>query len=59
MIIEPPNQAGKMIHTTGTGDVLSMGMILLHGRTDLPIRTKLQLSNRNFIEGRRPMIPTL
>ena len=62
MTIEPPCPAEKLLHTTGTGDVLSMCLILLHGRSDLSIRGKLRLANRvvrDFIEGRREMIPSL
>ena len=62
LITEPPSPARKVVNSTGTGDVLSICMILLHGRTDLSIREKLRHSNetvREFMEGERKLIPTL
>ena len=32
LVIEPPSLASKVVNSTGTGDVLSICMILLHGR---------------------------
>ena len=61
-IIEPPCPAERMVNCTGTGDVLSMCMILLHSRPNLPIQRKLALSNRvvsEFMEGRRAMLPAV
>ncbi len=57
-----PNLARDSVNTTGTGDVLSMCMILLDARADLSVQQKLLLSNRvvrEFMEGRRNLIPTL
>ena len=62
LILEPPCEAKIRVHSTGTGDVLSICMILLHGRRDLTIPEKLRLANAvvcEFIEGRRSLIPTL
>ncbi len=62
LILEPANQAECVMNSTGTGDVLSICMILLHARPDLSIQQKLSVSNqvvREFMEGRRTMIPTL
>jgi sugar/nucleoside kinase (ribokinase family) len=62
LVIEPPSPARKVVNSTGTGDVLSICMILLHARTDLAIREKLRHSNetvREFMEGRRRLIPTI
>ncbi|MHB8970100.1 MAG: carbohydrate kinase family protein [Pirellulaceae bacterium] len=62
LTVEPPDLAGAPLHSTGTGDVLSMCMILLHARQDLSIRQKLQLSNRvvcEFMEGQRNLIPAI
>ncbi len=62
LIIEPPSFARKVLNSTGTGDVLSICMILLHARSDLSIREKLRHSNetvRQFMEGRRKLIPSL
>jgi sugar/nucleoside kinase (ribokinase family) len=61
-IIEPPDQAQITVNSTGTGDVLSMCMILLDAREDLSIQQKLKVSNcvvREFMEGRRNLIPAL
>lgn len=60
--IEPPIPAQTHVNTTGTGDVLSVCMMLLHHRTDLPIRDRLRLANgivSQFIEGKRQLIPAL
>ena len=62
LTIEPPSPAENAMHTAGTGDVLSMCMILLHSRADLSISEKLRRANgivREFMEGRRTMIPAL
>jgi sugar/nucleoside kinase (ribokinase family) len=62
LIIERTNRARRMVHSTGTGDVLSICMILLAANKGLSIGQKLRLSNRvvrEFIEGRRAMIPPL
>jgi sugar/nucleoside kinase (ribokinase family) len=61
-VVQPADPAERVMHSTGTGDVLSMCMILLHGRQDLSIREKLAWSNqivREFMEGRRAMIPEI
>ncbi len=62
MVVEPPDLAVNAVHSTGTGDVLSICMILLDAASGLSIREKLRLSNgivREFMEGRRPLIPRL
>jgi sugar/nucleoside kinase (ribokinase family) len=59
LIREPAQMADRIVNSTGTGDLLSMCMILLHRRNDFSIQEKLSLSNavvREFIEGRRAMI---
>jgi sugar/nucleoside kinase (ribokinase family) len=61
-VIEPPSPIGTVVNSTGSGDVLSICMILLHTRTDLSTREKLRLSNevvREFMEGRRTLIPSI
>jgi sugar/nucleoside kinase (ribokinase family) len=61
-VVEPANRARRTLHSTGTGDVLSICMILLSANRDLTIQQKLKLSNRTvreFMEGRRTLIPTL
>ncbi len=62
LIVEPASPAERVINSTGTGDVLSMCMILLHARRDLSVQQKLLLSNqvvREFIEDRRTLLPTI
>lgn len=62
LVVEPANQARRAVHSTGTGDVLSICMILLEANQHLSIRQKLRISNRivrEFIEGRRELIPEL
>lgn len=59
LIREPASPADAVIHSTGSGDLLSMCMILMHARQDLSIQKKLAVSNgvvREFIEGRRTLI---
>src|SRR6185436_15104087 len=55
LIIEPPVLAQKQVNATGTGDVLSVCMMLLHD-SGAPVRERLRLANQivsEFIEGRR------
>ena len=62
LAIEPPSPARTTVNSTGTGDVLSICMILLHARSDLSVQEKLRCSNqvvREFIEGGRAMIPVI
>jgi sugar/nucleoside kinase (ribokinase family) len=49
-------------NTAGTGDLLSVCMMLLHGRDEIPLGERLQLANAivsEFIEGKRGVIPEL
>ena len=60
--LEPAKPASRVINSTGTGDVLSMCLILLHHRQDLSLQQKLSQANeivREFMEGRRPLLPAL
>ncbi len=60
LTVEPAVEAQRQLNATGTGDVLSVCMMLLHEYPD--VTAKLKLSNRivaQFIEGRRSLIPTL
>jgi len=60
--VEPPDPARKAIHSTGTGDVLSICMILLDARKELSVRQKLKVANsvvREFMDGERDLIPLL
>jgi sugar/nucleoside kinase (ribokinase family) len=62
LTIEPPARAARQVHTTGTGDVLSVCMMLLHRREDLAIPERLRIANRvvaQFMEGSLPLIPSL
>jgi sugar/nucleoside kinase (ribokinase family) len=62
LAIEPPSPARTTVNTTGTGDVLSICMILLHARSDLSAQEKLRYSNqvvREYIEGSRTLIPVI
>jgi len=58
----PSVQVNKSVMATGTGDVLSVCMALLHHRTEILIPEKLQLANTivaEFMAGRRILIPEL
>jgi sugar/nucleoside kinase (ribokinase family) len=62
LIVQPPIPARAIVNSAGTGDVLSICMILLHGRTNLSIQEKLRFSNqiaREFMEGERTLIPAI
>jgi sugar/nucleoside kinase (ribokinase family) len=62
LTVEPPARAAKQVHTTGTGDVLSVCMMLLHQREDITISDRLRIANRivaQFMEGSLSLIPAL
>jgi sugar/nucleoside kinase (ribokinase family) len=62
LIVKPPGLVTRPAIATGTGDVLSVCMMLMHHRTDVPTEEKLHLANcivAEFIEGQRQLIPTL
>jgi len=62
LVIEAASPAQEIVNSTGTGDVLSMCMILLHARTDLTLQEKLRRSNevvREFMEARRQLLPKI
>jgi ribokinase len=61
-VVEPSCPVSSRLTTTGTGDVLSLCMVLLHRHKDIPISERLRLSNAivaQFIEGKRRLIPEL
>jgi sugar/nucleoside kinase (ribokinase family) len=61
-VVEPAAPVTRQVMATGTGDVLSVCLMLQHRRADLALPEKLRLANRivaGFIEGRRPLIPEL
>lgn len=60
--VEPPAPIQRQMTATGTGDVLSVCLMLLHGRGNIAAAEKLRLANRivaEFIEGSRALIPAL
>lgn len=62
LVVEPPAPVASQVNTTGTGDVLSVCMMLLHHREELSIAERLRLANSlvaEFMEGRRMLIPAL
>ncbi|MBN2294262.1 MAG: carbohydrate kinase family protein [Pirellulales bacterium] len=61
-IVEPSVSVRKHVNTTGSGDLLSVCLMLLHDRKDIQYGEKLRLANHivaDFIEGRRQFLPTL
>ncbi len=62
LLVEKPAPIRRPLMATGTGDVLSVCLMLMHHRGDVPIPEKLRLANAivaQFIEGRRQLIPSL
>jgi sugar/nucleoside kinase (ribokinase family) len=60
LVVEPAAPVQRRLNTTGTGDVLSVCLMLLHRQPDIP--AKLRLANAvvaEFMEGKRPFIPRL
>jgi sugar/nucleoside kinase (ribokinase family) len=54
--------AARVMNATGTGDLLSVCMILLHRRRDVPVEEKLRLANRivsEYVAGVRSFVPEL
>jgi 2-dehydro-3-deoxygluconokinase len=55
LTVEPCTPVEHCLHATGSGDLLSACMILLHGRREIPIPERLRLANQivaEFIEGK-------
>ena len=62
LVREPCRPAAKTVNATGTGDVLSVCMMLLHGREDVSVEEKLRLANRvvsEYVAGERSFVPEL
>ena len=62
LIVEPPAPTRSQVNTTGTGDVLSVCMMLLHHRDEIAIPERLRIANgivAKFMEGALDLIPTL
>ena len=60
--VEAPAPVQRRVVATGTGDVLSACLMLLHHRKEIPVNEKLRFANQvvgEFIEGRRSLIPEL
>ena len=60
--IEPPAPVSALVNSAGTGDVLSVCLMLLHQRGDIAIPERLRIANgivAQFIEGDLPLIPAL
>jgi sugar/nucleoside kinase (ribokinase family) len=58
--VEPAVPAAQRVHATGTGDVLSVCLMLMDGQPE--VSAQLRLANRivtEFIEGKRSCIPAL
>jgi 2-dehydro-3-deoxygluconokinase len=62
LTVAPGVPIRQHVNATGSGDLLSVCMILLHERTEIPIAEKLHLANRivaDYIQGHRDFLPTL
>jgi sugar/nucleoside kinase (ribokinase family) len=62
LVVEPSVPVASQVNTTGTGDVLSVCMILLHHLPEMTIAERMRLANSivaGFMEGKRPLIPPL
>jgi sugar/nucleoside kinase (ribokinase family) len=62
LVREPCAAAPRVVNATGTGDVLSACMMLLHRREDVPVEEKLRLANRivsQYVAGERSFVPEL
>ncbi len=62
LTVAPAAAVRQYKNTAGAGDLLSVCMMLLHGRDEIPPADRLRLANAiaaEFIEGRRGVIPEL
>jgi len=62
LVEQPPPKVNSRVNTTGTGDVLSVCMMLLHRCEQASVRERLCLANSvvaEFMEGKRRFIPLL
>ncbi|MBN1555622.1 MAG: carbohydrate kinase family protein [Phycisphaerae bacterium] len=60
--VQPAAPVEKHVNAAGCGDLLSVCMMLLHSRDDIPVSDKLHLANRvvtEYITGRRNFLPAL
>jgi 2-dehydro-3-deoxygluconokinase len=61
-LVEPPAPVKTRAHATGTGDVLSVCMMLLHQRPEISVQERLRIANGivgRFMEGKWELIPRL
>ena len=62
LTVAPAVPVRQYKNTAGAGDLLSVCMMLLHGRDEIPLADRLRLANTivaEFIEGKRGVIPEL
>ena len=62
LVVEPAVPVGRVVNAAGTGDLLSVCLMLLYSRPEIPIGDKLRLANRvvsEFMEGKRALLPAL
>ncbi len=62
MMVEPAVPVRRHVNVTGSGDLLSVCLMLLHGHDEIPVRERLRLANRivaGYIEGKRLTLPQL
>jgi sugar/nucleoside kinase (ribokinase family) len=62
LIVEPCAPAPRSVNATGSGDLLSTCMMLLHHRHEIPVAEKLRLANRivaDYIAGKREFLSPL
>jgi len=62
LTVAPATAVQQYKNTAGSGDLLSVCMMLLHGREEIPLADRLRLANTivaEFIEGKRGVIPQL
>jgi len=62
LVTSPCMPVDRPVHLAGTGDLLSVCMMLLHHRGDIPIEDRLALANQvvaEYVAGRREMLSEL
>ena len=62
LTVAPAIPVRQYKNTAGAGDLLSVCMMLLHDREEIPLADRLRLANTivsEFIEGKRGVIPEL
>jgi sugar/nucleoside kinase (ribokinase family) len=62
LTVEPSVPIRRHAHATGSGDLLSVCMMLLHEQADIPIAAKLRFANRivaDYIQGNRDFLSPL